>query len=334
MEYIRFKDCTLEATRLQCPACQKALLKKLVGKNLNKADFDYYLFCSDVKCSFLGSVSVNQVKNIFDQIYLYNLKSADFTVDYVSGYDPLLVNFKVSCFGLSFTECVWDFGDGTGMTVNQEDVSHIYNKPGQYSVGLTVFDITDKQSYTCYKDGLITVHKYMAPTAKFTATPTQADNSAEVQFSDYSTGTNIVAWNWDFGDGDTSYEQNPKHRYTKPGAYTVKLVVINDKQNSATETKNNYINIRLTAPKADFIQSKVDGYAPLTVQFEYSLANLYFPDSFLWNFGDGTTSTERNPIHTYTNAGSYDVQLEVGNSLGKDAIRKGNAVTVFTPTIV
>ena len=90
-------------------------------------------------------------------------------------------------------------------------------------------------------------------------------------------------------------------------------------------------NIETVAPVADF-GSITNGPAPLTVQFSDTSSN--YPTTWLWNFGDGTTSTEKNPTHTYTNPGSYTVTLNVSNSAGNDEEIKTDYITVTaTPPI-
>lgn len=342
MQYVKLKDCKIESTTLLCPACQKSLLKKIITdqtiqKELtpdNNYPYEYFLMCTDVDCSFLGSPHAGQVKIIYNLLDAYNIEFLDFTVDVVEGYMPLSVTFTPSIFGINYTECIWDFGDGSAGVYQPGPISHTYNSAGKYSVTLTVFNLDSKRNLTLTKKSLINVLAYISPKANFVSNVSSGSNTLEVQFTDTSVGSKLVSWVWDFGDGETSYEQNPTHFYSKPGNYTVSLTVINDKQQPSTITKNNFINVNLTAPVADFLISKIGGYAPVTVEFQYKFKNQYFPDSYLWNFGDGTISTDPAPVHTYTNAGSYDVQLEVSNSVGSNAIRKTNAVVIFDPVIV
>jgi beta propeller repeat protein len=79
-------------------------------------------------------------------------------------------------------------------------------------------------------------------------------------------------------------------------------------------------------PVADFRTDVTDGLSPLTVQFtDLSTGS---PHSWLWEFGDGTTSTDRNPVHTYTTDGSYPVALTVGNPDGRDYRTQADYITV------
>jgi PKD repeat protein len=211
----------------------------------------------------------------------------------------------------------WDFGDGSPYSYEQNPV-HIYNTPGIYTVTLYV----ESGSYndTEIKTNYITIAT--ALTADFEATPTTGDANLVVQFTDLSEGEPIY-WEWDFGDGYTSNEQNPIHVYTKAGIYTVSLLVKDDTFTDI-ETKVNYITVNMVA---DFSASIVTGPADLVVFFtDLSLGE---PFSWLWDFGDGYTSNEQNPTHIYTEAGKYTVTLTAFNDTNIDTEIKVNYITVY-----
>ncbi|MDD4455400.1 MAG: PKD domain-containing protein, partial [Candidatus Methanomethylophilaceae archaeon] len=135
-----------------------------------------------------------------------------------------------------------------------------------------------------------------------------------VRFTDTSTGE-ITAWLWDFGDGATSTEQNPTHTYTAPGTYTVSLTATNA-GGSSTESKTDYITVMAPPPVADFSANVTAGPAPLAVRFtDASTGEI---TAWSWSFGDGNTSTEQNPVHTYGAPGNYTVNLTIstGSSSG------------------
>ena len=165
-----------------------------------------------------------------------------------------------------------------------------------------------------------------APVAAFTASPTSGYASLKVAFTDKSTGT-PTSWNWNFGDGTSSTVRNPAHTYSKAGKYTVTLTVKNSKGSNKI-TKYNYITVLapLKAPVAAFTASPTSGYASLKVAFTDKSTGT--PTSWNWNFGDGTSSTVRNPVHTYSKTGKYTVTLTVKNSKGSNKITKYNYITV------
>ena len=140
------------------------------------------------------------------------------------------------------------------------------------------------------------------PVADFTSDVTSGPADLSVQFTDLSTES-PTSWNWDFGDGGTSTEQNPQHTYDTGGIYPVKLTVVNA-GGSDEEEKFNYIEVEIDA---EFAATPIVGPIPLVVQFtDLSTGN---PDDWLWNFGDGQTSTEQSPQHTYSSPGEYSVSL-------------------------
>lgn len=176
---------------------------------------------------------------------------------------------------------------------------------------------------------LITVTAVQPPTADFTADTTSGDKDLPVKFTENSTGS-ITSRSWDFGDGGTSTEQNPSHTYTEAGVYTVSLTVTGP-GGSDTETKSDYITVTVPpAPVAGFSTNVTNGDEDLLVTFaDSSSGNI---TSWLWNFGDGTTSAEQNPSHTYTDAGTYTVTLTVTGAGGSDTEMKENYITVVPPT--
>ncbi|RLG30032.1 hypothetical protein DRO03_05650 [Methanosarcinales archaeon] len=161
-------------------------------------------------------------------------------------------------------------------------------------------------------------------TALFTAEPGAGTAPLNVTFTDESTGYGITDWEWDFGDGDNSTEQNPSHVYTE-GIYSVSLTVTNA-TGSDTCNRSNYITVSSSsAPVANFGASITSGYDPLIVLFEdFSLNS---PDSWEWDFGDGGTSTRQNPKHTYLTPGTYNVSLTVANADGSDTKTVANYIT-------
>lgn len=136
-----------------------------------------------------------------------------------------------------------------------------------------------------------------------------------VNFTDASTG-NPTYWKWDLGNGVTSLRPNPSTTYINPGTYTVKLVVRNAAGNADSVTKTEYITVN-PAPTAGFTADKTTGCFPLPVSFtDGSIANSGTITGWVWDFGDGNTSTQKNPLHTYTGAGDFTVTLRVTNSSG------------------
>ncbi len=160
--------------------------------------------------------------------------------------------------------------------------------------------------------------------ADFSASITQGCSPLTVNFQDNSTGS-PTSWFWDFGNGITSTSQNPTVTYTLYGNYTVRLIVGNSTEEAY---KVNDINVYAT-PKPDFLVPIGDSGC-VSLQSVFKDTTSFFnasPKSWLWDFGDGSTSNQQNPIHTFTTESKYDISLTVQTTQGCLAtITKTNAV--------
>jgi PKD repeat protein len=130
-----------------------------------------------------------------------------------------------------------------------------------------------------------------------------------VTFTDLSS-EEPTSWLWDFGDGAFSTVANPVHEFAGNGTYLVCLTVIGP-GGADTYCDNLDIEYAELAPVADFTWSES---GVLTISFTDLSINE--PESWSWNFGDGTLSSLQNPIHTYATAGNYNVCLTAGNDIG------------------
>lgn len=169
-----------------------------------------------------------------------------------------------------------------------------------------------------------------SPIVNFSANVTSGISPLTVSFNDSSTNS-PTSWSWNFGDNTTSILQNPSHTYQNTGTFTVSLTAGNT-GGSNTITKTNYIivnNPPVVAPIANFSANVTSGTTPLTVNFSDLSSNN--PTSWLWNFGDNTTSTLQNPSKTYQNAGNYTVKLTASNTGGSNIATKTNFITVNAP---
>jgi PKD repeat protein len=168
------------------------------------------------------------------------------------------------------------------------------------------------------------------PGADFSASPNTGNEPLTVTFTDLSTCEDgIISWLWDFGDGMTSAETNPTHQYAHDGTYTATLTVTETDSDSDTETKASYITVSDTGPTAEFSASPSTGNELLTVTFSDQSTSYDGITSWLWDFGDGQTGTERNPTHQYAQDGTYTVSLTVTEADGSSGTEsKTNYITV------
>ena len=166
------------------------------------------------------------------------------------------------------------------------------------------------------------------PSTDFSASPASGWAPLVVAFTDLSRG-GPTSWAWDFGDGTGSSLQHPIHTYSTPGTWTVSLTTTNG-YGSDSVTLTGYITTSEPEPPvADFGGAPTTGVGPLTVDFTDQSTGA--PTSWLWSFGDGGTSSDPNPSHTYSGAGAYDVSLTVANTAGSNTISKTGFVTVAEP---
>ncbi|AGB01803.1 PKD domain-containing protein [Methanoregula formicica] len=270
----------------------------------------------------IGSDGTVYVATKEGKLYAFN-GVVDYTADQTAGKETLAVQFTGTST-VSPSSWSWDFGDGGTSTL--QSPSHTYTSPGSYTVNLSIVNQTYGTTNYLRRTGYIKV--YSAPTAAFTTNVTGGFYNLPVSFTDQS--TNIpTAWNWSFGDGSYASSQNATHTYTAPGNFTVNLTVTNP-AGSNTTSKKAYIAVSApTIPVASFTANQTGGIPGLAVQFTDS--STLNPTAWNWSFGDATYSELRNPVHTYSSAGSYDVSLNASNSYGSNILTKTGYITIDAP---
>jgi PKD repeat protein len=237
------------------------------------------------------------------------------------GQAPYSVRFLDQSAG-SPTAWHWDFGDGT--TSTEQSPTHVYNRTGSYNVALTVSN--DQVSDTAIQYRCVIVNS--VPVANFTANATGGRTPFTVQFTDQSTGA--TEYQWQFGDGTTSTEQNPIHTYTQVGTYTVTLVASGADYGSVYTQKPGYITVT-DPPTVGFSTNVSAGFSPLAVQFNDStIGSVQY---YYWQFGDGATSFDRNPVHVYNAAGKYTVSLYAIGSNGTQVKTIDDCINVTDPVV-
>lgn len=182
-----------------------------------------------------GSTNSDEISIVIVQSA--TIPSAGFSANPTSGTAPLTVNFTDES-SENPVSWLWDFGDGASSTI--QNPTHIYNADGQYTVALTVVNSFGNDTET--KVNYIVVGTVAnLPVADFIANPLSGTVPLTVNFTDQSSN-NPTSWQWDFGDGNSSTQQNPTHNYSSIGAFTVSLSV-NNGNGSDSETKTNYIDV-------------------------------------------------------------------------------------------
>ncbi len=246
---------------------------------------------------------------------------AAFSAPLTNGIAPLAVQFADASAGL-ITSWSWDFGDGA--QAFESDPEHVYLVPGSYDVRLSVAGPAG--SAEVLRTAFVVVAQ-PAPSADFLAAPRSGFAPLAVQFTDQSLGL-LSARAWSFGDGASSSQINPLHVYTAPGSYDVALVV-GGPGGVHAETKSALITVLDPMPVAAFAASATSGVTPLAVQFADASSGLV--TGWSWDFGDGSSSNEVNPSHTFTTPGTYTVSLTAVGPAGADLETKSAFVTVQWP---
>lgn len=199
----------------------------------------------------------------------------------------------------------WDFGDGN--TSSQQSPTHSYATTGTFTVKLFTDvggNCDDQVSYP------VTVNP--SPVAGFTVNKQNQCYKGNLydlkNTSAVSTGTLI--YNWDLGDGTVSTDADVIHSYSKAGSYTVKMKVSTPEGCSDSVSMNFIV---YPNPKADFSVNDICVNLPVPVSNK-TVNNTTSTLNYLWDFGNGVTSTSANPTYSYPVAGTYDIMLQVSSA--------------------
>ena len=167
--------------------------------------------------------------------------------------------------------------------------------------------------------------------AEFTVSGQTGSAPRSVKFTNYSTVSGLKSYLWDFGDGGTSTSISPTHVYTSAGVYTVSLRVTDADNNTDTETKTDIVRVGSndTSIDAEFtVQTRrqLTG-GRMTVNFVNLTAGN--ATSWLWDFGDGTTSTLKNPTKVYYMPGYYTVKLTASGGSGSNTTTEQDYIQIL-----
>ncbi|MFZ4521015.1 MAG: PKD domain-containing protein [Bacteroidales bacterium] len=219
----------------------------------------------------------------------------------------------------------WNFDDpwsGVNNTSTLQNPTHTYADPRVYRPCLTIHG-ADSTCYDIICDTLI-IGTQPACHAAFTYYTDSVNTPNTVHFVDLSTG-NIVNWEWNFGDGGTSNLQNPVHVYPQAGTYVVTLTVGSPNQ-ACFDTMTQTIIVTAVGQGCHADYSYVCFFTNFyTLYFtDLSTGN---PTSWMWSFGDGTSSNIQNPQHSYSGPGTYSVCLTITGDSCTNTICKNIVVS-------
>jgi PKD repeat protein len=251
-----------------------------------------------------------------------------------TGTAPLTVGFSNHSHDPDGTVVAyqWDFGDG-GRSTETHPV-HTFTIPGRFVVTLRVVD--NRGTSSTVRSATISVSANSPPRAEFRGDPLSGEAPLTVLFTNRSTDPEgrLASFQWDFGDGVASALKNPVHAFLEPGTYVVALVVRDDR-GTPSAPRRQFITVRAAgestnrAPVADFRADPTRGSAPLAVRFTNRSSD---PEddtlAFVWDFGDGTRSTEANPIHVYHQIGVFETTLMAIDARGERSTAATETITV------
>lgn len=218
---------------------------------------------------------------------------------------------------VTIAKWVWNFGDGSNPVTATSNAaqSHTYSGTGPFTVTLQVESSTGCLS-TVFTE---TIQIYPNPVVDFTLPAAVCLPAGTAQFSSQSTiadGTQAqFGYSWNFGDASpVGTTATVTHQYTTTGPYTIQLTVTSGQGCDVSQTKT--LAAIYNEPQAAFTAApEVCLGKPLQLTDQSTASNATVTQ-WLWDFGDGTTSTEKNPSKTYQAAGSYTISLRVTTDKG------------------
>lgn len=200
----------------------------------------------------------------------------------------------------------WDFGDGD--TSNLPNPVHFYKNPGKYKVSLYVETFDNCNSFYALPGEVNIVASPRLSGLKDTTFCLPGKVLFKVHQQTVGAGT--LTWNWDFGNGLTSNLPAPDSiLYEKPGVFSPRVIVANE-----FGCKDNLTSRITVYESAETYIVNVGSYKYCnmgTVQFKDSSTNASIIKRWEWDFGDGNTSSQRNPVHQFSKPGRYTVSLSV-----------------------
>lgn len=236
---------------------------------------------------------------------------ANFTVTPTSGDSTTVFTFDGSPSLGVINLYEWDFGDGT--TAQGEIVQHSYGSSGGFQATLTVTG----------QDGLkasssSTVSTTGEPVAVISANPESGSPPLTVQFDgsgSFSDSGAIIDWAWDFGDGNQGAGEFIEHTFTEAGDYYTSLTVKDESGRTGVDSLRIVVS---DGPLASFTVTPETGSAPLEVIVDASSSEGDII-RYSWDFGDGTILNSGSAVetNTYSSDGSYTIQLEVEDNIGR-----------------
>jgi gliding motility-associated-like protein len=256
----------------------------------------------------------------------FNLVKLDSCTSFKIGVTNL-GSYYNGTFGAS-TSWLWTWGDGTTSTA-QNPLTHTYTATGTYNVTLTIKDTNSCNDSTKFTKTVSFINNVISTAFNIpdTLCPPYTHTFA-------STSLGATTYLWNFGDGNTSTLAGPTHTYLTAGTYTVTLIIGNPTSCNKFDTAQQVIHMK---PKiaTDFSYTKLDTCKPYKIGItNLSTLSPYTNSSswtqFVWNWGDGSSTTSQNPVqYSYSAPGTYTITLTMLDSTSCNSPQTINKVVSF-----
>ena len=245
------------------------------------------------------------------------LPSAAFIISPVCQGTAMMFNDNSTVSTGTIQSVLWDFGDGNSSS--SFNTSHLFSTAGNYPVSLTVTTMAGCTSAVTHQAQINPL-----PVADFSSNP--ACQNKVVTFNNLSaiSSGNINVWDWSFGDGTSSSSKIPTHFYSPAGNYVATLIARSNL--GCTDTISKSVTV-LGLPDASFTSSNT--CAQSNINFVNNSSTTGSPiTSYIWNLGNGNTSSAFQPSVQYASSGTYNVKLIVTASNGC-ADTAASAITIY-----
>jgi PKD repeat protein len=250
------------------------------------------------------------VDSILHAIVIHPTPLAYFSNPSVCREQVTLFRDTSNIFGTSNVTWKWIFGEsyaGSKDTSALKNPAFKYDSAGTYNVRMVVMN-----RFGCKDSITKPTRVFQIPTAIFNHSVACSGNPTYFKDSSLIADTaNIINWLWNFGEAssnkDTSHVKDPVHQYKNEGNYVVSMIIRD--QHGCYDTVDSTITVNVT-PVSSFIYS--DNLNNMTGKLQFTNKSTG-ANTYLWDFGNGQTSTEENPIVTYANDGSFLIMLIASN---------------------
>lgn len=232
---------------------------------------------------------------------------------------PVAIKFTNTTTASETLSYTWDFGNGK--TSTKQNPVAVYDAAGSFPVKLIV-----RGSFGC-SDSVTVLNAVNITQINTNFHIPLVCTNAGVVFTDSSSAP-AASHLWKFSDGTTDMAPGAAKFFIKPGTYTVTLI---NNYGTCTDSVTKKLRITTTPTTAFVSSASVSCQAPVTVTFSN---NTKSATSYQWDFGDGTVSNKASPVHTYGNAGNYNVTLIAANAGGcSDTVVKPALVVIQSPVV-